>query len=157
MTKERVKKIRSSMNKLLYEKKVVSVVDIFQDIDILSKKDYEDWRFGRINYLERVCKGNLHKLSDTVSEIFKYAREKDLKITTTVYKKWGKGKKITLRFSKFGKESIEKRYSSSFMYKKSKKGEKTKKEKIEDTTDKKIKGENIKEQKHDNRRSRIKF
>ena len=42
MTKERVKKIRSSMNKLLYEKKVVSVVDIFQDIDMLSKKDYED-------------------------------------------------------------------------------------------------------------------
>ena len=135
MTKERVKKIRSSMNRLLYEKKVVSVVDIFIDLDILSKKDYEDWRFGRINYLERVCKGSLHKLSDTVSEIseiFKYAREKDLKITTTVYKKWGKGKKITLRFSKFGKESIEKRYSSSFMYKNPKKDEIIRKGKIEE-------------------------
>ena len=35
MTKERVKKIRSSMNKLLYEKEVVSVVDIF--IDLVKK------------------------------------------------------------------------------------------------------------------------
>ena len=130
MTKERVKKIRSSMNKLLYEKEVVSVVDIFIDLDILSKKDYEDWRFGRINYLERVCKGSLHKLSDTVSEIFKYAREKDLKITTTVYKKWGKGKKTTLRFTKYGKQSIEKRYSSNFMYKNDKKVRKEKIEKI---------------------------
>ena len=34
-------KIKESMDKLLNEKKVVSVVDVFIDIGILNIKDYE--------------------------------------------------------------------------------------------------------------------
>ena len=66
MTKDRVKKIRSSMSELLYKKKVVSVVDVFIDLGILDVKDYEKWRKGQIDYLERVFKGSLGKLSKTI-------------------------------------------------------------------------------------------
>ena len=104
MNSNRTKKIESSMSKLLYEKKVVSVVDVFIDLGILDVKDYEKWRKGQIDYLERVCKGSLGKLSKTIDDIFKYAREKNLKISSTYYKKWGKGRKMKLRFSKYGKE-----------------------------------------------------
>ena len=68
-------KIKESMDKLLNEKKVVSVVDVFIDIGILNIKDYEKWRKGQIDYLERVCRGNLNKLSKIIDEIFKYAKD----------------------------------------------------------------------------------
>ena len=97
-------KIKESMDKLLNEKKVVSVVDVFIDIGILNIKDYEKWRKGQIDYLERVCRGNLNKLSKIIDEIFKYAKDKNLKVSTSFYRKYGKGKKTKLRFSKFGKE-----------------------------------------------------
>ena len=32
-------------------------------IGVLPKQKYEDWRFGRVDYLERVCTVNLRKLS----------------------------------------------------------------------------------------------
>ena len=38
-------------------------VDVMMDIGILPKQQYENWRFGRIPYLEAVCKVNLRKLS----------------------------------------------------------------------------------------------
>ena len=34
-------------------------VDVLMDIGVLSKQDYENWRFGKVPYLERVCKINL--------------------------------------------------------------------------------------------------
>ena len=36
-----------------------TVVDVLMDIGVLDKAKYEDWRFGRIPYLERVCTINL--------------------------------------------------------------------------------------------------
>lgn len=47
-----------------------TVVDVLMDIGVLQKDKYEDWRFGRIPYLERVCMVNLGKLS-TVRHIFR--------------------------------------------------------------------------------------
>ena len=69
-----------------------------------GEKNYEKWRKGQIDYLERVCRGNLNKLSKIIDEIFKYAKDKNLKVSTSFYRKYGKGKKTKLRFSKFGKE-----------------------------------------------------
>ena len=47
----------------------ISPVDVLIKMDILSVKDYENWRFGRVPYLERVCKTNLNKLSLIIKEI----------------------------------------------------------------------------------------
>ena len=35
-----------------------TTVDVLMDIGVLSKEDYKRWRFGKIDYLERVCKTN---------------------------------------------------------------------------------------------------
>ena len=59
---------------------------------LLDVRDYERWRKGQVDYLERVCKGSISKLSDTIREIYKYAREQNLKIGITCYMKYGKGK-----------------------------------------------------------------
>lgn len=98
------------------EKGLVTIVDTFIDIGILDKLDYEKWRKGQIIYLEKACKGNLNKLSETVKEIYKYSQELDLVQRYTFYKKHGKGR-IQLRFSKSGQENIEKRYATHFISK----------------------------------------
>ena len=36
--------------------------DVLMDIGVLDKKKYDDWRQGRVPYLEAVCMVNLHKL-----------------------------------------------------------------------------------------------
>ena len=53
------KKVKSLVNSLRYEKGLVCTVDILLGLDYISKKDFEDWRFGRIDYLEKACNINL--------------------------------------------------------------------------------------------------
>ena len=57
------KEVKRLVHSNRYEKGYVCSVDILLQLDYLTKKDYEDWRFGRIDYLERVCKTNLSKLT----------------------------------------------------------------------------------------------
>lgn len=116
MNQEQLKvKVISAANDLVNEKGYVAPVDIFMKIDILSKTDYEDWRTGRIPYLEKVCKVNLNKMSLIMKELKSYALKNNFKLSFTVYKKWGKGTKIDLRFSKSGNENIENAYSTHFI------------------------------------------
>ncbi len=116
MKEERIKQIRNSINSQIKQKGFVTVVDTFIDVGILDKENYEKWREGQIIYLEKVCKGNLNKLSEILKEIYKYSKELNLKENYTFYKKYGKGK-VKLRFSKLGKDNIEKRYSTHFIMK----------------------------------------
>jgi len=112
-------KVHSSMYHQLQKNGVATPVQVLIDLDVLTVSDYENWRFGRIDYLERVCKVNLHKLSYIMKEIRSYARKNDLKASWTFYKQWGrKGKKptIKLRFSKSGGEEIERNYATHYIY-----------------------------------------
>jgi len=67
------KKAKKMVNSLQYEKGLVCAIDILQRLDYLSKKDYVDWRFGRIDYLEKVCNANLSKLTLIIKTIRKTA------------------------------------------------------------------------------------
>ena len=103
------------MYKLIKEKGVASPVEVLMEIGVLTKEKYEDWRFGRTSYLERVCQINLSKLSTINHEIRDYARKNDLKPSWTDYRKWGKGNRIKLRFSKSGDERIEQLYATHYV------------------------------------------
>lgn len=93
-------------------------VDVLMDIGVLQKDKYEDWRFGRISYLERVCTINLHKLSTVRHQMRVYAQKAGLKPSFCYYKQWGTKKKggqgrkpvIPLRFSKSGNPDVERGY-----------------------------------------------
>jgi len=112
------KKVKNSVNSLRYEKGFVCAVDVLQKLDYLSKKDYEDWRFGRIDYLEKVCNANLHKLTLINKTIKKTAKDLKLDESWTGYNQYGKGLKRRLRFSKSGNENIEKAYATHYIDKK---------------------------------------
>ena len=89
---------------------------MLMDLGYLKKEHYENWRHGRVPYLERVCTVNLSKLSTIRHEMRVYARKAGLKPSFCFYKQWAvKGKTIPLRFSKYGKEEIEKQYATHFV------------------------------------------
>ena len=108
-------KVHSIMAALISEKGVASTVDVLMAVGYLSKEDHENWRFGRVPYLERVCRVNLSKLSSISHEIRVYAQKHGLKPSWTDYRKWGKGKPTRLRFSKSGNERIEELYATHYV------------------------------------------
>lgn len=90
--KELINRIRAAFNKLLSEKNYVAMVDVLIEINVLSKKDYDAWRYGRISYLERVIRLNLRKINILMKELRKCAVENELKPSYTAYMRWGRGK-----------------------------------------------------------------
>jgi hypothetical protein len=108
-------KVHSAMYTLIKDKGVASPVEVLMAVGVLSKADYENWRFGRVAYLERVCNVNLRKLSVINREIRVYAGQHSLKPSWTDYRKWGKGENIRLRFSKSGEEQIERLYATHYV------------------------------------------
>ena len=106
---------------LIKENGIASPAKVLIAIGALSKEDYERWRFGKVDCLERVCKINLRKLSFVNHEIHAYAHKHGLKPSWTYYKQWGankkssEGKAVMLRFSKSGNEGIEKQYATHYV------------------------------------------
>ena len=100
-----------------------TAVDVLMDIGVLQKEKYEDWRFGRIPYLERVCMVNLGKLSTVRHQMRVYAQKAGLNPSFCCYKQWGAKKKggqgrkpvIPLHFSKSGNPEVERWYATHFV------------------------------------------
>lgn len=111
--------VRTEMDTQCKLRGYVAPVDVLMGIGILSKKDYESWRFGQVRYLEAVCGCNLSKLSLVLREIRAYARMKGLKPSLASYVRWGKKScgsgKEKLQFSKSGKPELEGWYATHFV------------------------------------------
>ena len=90
---------------------------------VLTKQKYEDWRYGKVDYLERVCNCNLKQLSFIMKQIRAYSIKAGYKPSFCYYKRWGIKKKngqghkpvIPLRFSKSGNPEIEKAYATHYV------------------------------------------
>ena len=108
-------KVTRAVYELLKDDIFVTPVDVFIKIGVLTKEAYEDWRFGRITYLEKVISCNLSKANRILRILRLHAKDRGLKPSKTVYKKWGKGKKIFLRFSKSGNPALEEAYSTHYV------------------------------------------
>ena len=111
------KKIKQIISDLSDEKGYICSIDVLLGLEYLSKTDYEKWRNGQVDYLERVCQTNLGKLTTINKIIRQVAAKMNLVPSLTVYNKWGKGPKQKLRFSKSGDFNIEKAYSTHFLNK----------------------------------------
>jgi len=112
------KKVKQFTSELAYTKGYVCSVDVLIKLGYLTEDDYQDWRFGRIPYLEKACQTNLHKLSTINRLIRKYSAEWNLDKSWTAYHKWGRGPKKVLTFSKSRDHQIETLYATHFLNKK---------------------------------------
>ena len=116
-TIELEKKVKQVVHSLSYEKGFVCSVDVLLKLAYLSKEDYESWRFGRIDYLEKACQVNLSKLSFINQKIRKNANELGLESSWTGYNKYGKGVSKRLIFSKSRDTKIEDAYATHYVNK----------------------------------------
>lgn len=112
---ELAKKVKQIVHRNCYTKGYICSADLLMDLGVLKKKAYEDWRFGRIDYLERACTVNLKQLTLISSLMRKHAAELKLKSSFTAYHAWGKGPKRALRFSKSGNKKIETLYATHYI------------------------------------------
>jgi len=108
-------KIVRAVESILAKGDVVTPIDVFVHMDLLSKADVESWRFGRVPYLERVIHCSLGKTSRILRILRMHAHDLNMRPSPTAYVKWGKGQRTPLRFSKTGDPNLEEAYSRHFL------------------------------------------
>ncbi len=115
--KELIPKVHNAMYQQIQKRGYATTVDTLMDIGILRKADYENWRNGKVPYLEKVCQINLKKLGFILRQMQSYGKKNGLKESWTFYKQWSrKGKStVQLRFTKTGDENIERRYATHYI------------------------------------------
>jgi hypothetical protein len=86
--------------------------ELFIEMDILTEKNYQDWRKGRVPFLEGVITCNLTKLARIMTDVRGLARE--LGQDRIV------GGKQKCRYSKSGNPHLEEEYRSTYSKRKNK-------------------------------------
>jgi hypothetical protein len=108
-------KVVNAVSTVLAKKNFVAPIDLFVEMGLLDKADLEAWRFGSIEYLERVLHGNLSKLNRILRILKLHAQSLNLKPSFTAYVRWGKKPRTRLRFSKNVDENLEIAYATHFV------------------------------------------
>ena len=99
-------RITRAVEGVLRRGNVVAPVDVLIEMELLTRERLEEWRHGRVPYLERVIHCNLTRLGRLLRILRFHAHDLNLKPSWTAYMRWGKGPKQRLRFSKTGEPKV---------------------------------------------------
>jgi hypothetical protein len=99
----------------LSRQKYVSAIDVLCGMGLLTSAHVDDWRKGRVDFLERVIQGNLKKISSSMAIFRRWATEKGLKPSETGYVRHTRGGPLALQFTKSGNPGIEKSYRTHYV------------------------------------------
>ena len=108
-------RVTSAAEAALAHHHYVSAIDVLTGMGLLTPAHLQDWRKGRVDFLERVIHTNLKKISLSMKVFHRWARAKGLKPSETRYVRRGRGGTVDLRFSKFGDPGIERSYRTHFV------------------------------------------
>jgi hypothetical protein len=95
-------------------RKYVTAIDVLVGLGWLRPPHVEQWRQGRIDYLERVTQADLRKVSRARSVFRSWALDRGLKPSETAYVARSRGRP-PLRFSKSGDAGIERAYGTHWI------------------------------------------
>ncbi len=109
-------RIQRAVATVLQRGSVVTPIDILVEMGLLTPPRIEDWRRGRVPYLERVVDCNLTRLSRILRILRLHAHDLNLVPSVTVYTRWGKGPRRRLRFTKAGEPGPEEAYARHFVW-----------------------------------------
>jgi hypothetical protein len=109
-------RIERAVATLLKTRKVVTPIDVLVGMQLLTYEKVEDWRRGRVAYLERVINCNLIRLSRLLRILRFHAHDLNLVPSMTDYRRHGKGPKQRLRFTKTGDTRLEVAYATHFVW-----------------------------------------
>lgn len=101
--------------KALHHQHFVSAIDVFVGMGLLQPIHVQDWRKGKIQYLESVIQGSLGKISHAMKCFQNWAKQRGLKASKTCYLARTSGPKRELRFSKTGNPDIESAYQTHYV------------------------------------------
>lgn len=99
----------------LEHKSYVTAIDVFCGMGLLAPSHLNDWRQGRVDYLERVMQGNLSKISEVMKLFREWARQANLKPSETLYVRRTRSGTLDLRFSRSGDPDIERAYRTHYV------------------------------------------
>lgn len=91
---------------------VVAPVDVLVGMGLLRTDHLEDWRRGRVVFLERAITSNLSRVSRILRIMRFHAHDLDLEPSFTIYNRHGKGQTQRLQFSKTGDPNLETAYAT---------------------------------------------
>lgn len=102
--------------RILAKSDEVAPVEVLMEMGNLTKPNYDAWRRGQVPYLERVFEGSLSKANRILRIIGFHVHDLNMVPKNSTYRKAGKGKKYSLRFSKTGNKRIEEAYSRHYCW-----------------------------------------
>ena len=102
-----------AVSAILQTGKVVAPVDVLVAMGLLAPERVEDWRRGRLAYLERVVRCNLSRLLRILRF---HAHDLHLVPSFVAYVRWGKGPKLRLRFTRTGDPNLEQAYATHLVW-----------------------------------------
>lgn len=112
---ELIKRIEASMVSQCYSRGYAAPVDVLIEIGVLTKRNYTEWRYGKVSYLEKVCMGNLKKMRLIISQIQNCGRNHKFKESYTYYRQWASKTTKLLQFSKYNDADLEKAFATHYV------------------------------------------
>jgi hypothetical protein len=112
------KRVAKAAGAALGARGYVSAVDVLVGMGWLDPKLLEDWRRGRVDFLERVVHANLSRISKAMKLFRAWAAARELRPSETAYVRWTRGHRPPLRFSKSGNPNIERSYRTHWVSRK---------------------------------------
>lgn len=92
----------------------VTAIDVLSGLGWLPGARLEDWRRGRLPYMEAGVTANLHKLSAAMKIFSDWARSRGLQPGESAYVAWARDRH-PLRFSKSGERALERAYCTHWV------------------------------------------
>jgi hypothetical protein len=96
------------------KRKFVTAIDVLVGVGSLEPRRVDEWRRGRVDYLERVAVANLGKVSTAMRSFRGWAQARGLKPSETAYVARTRDRR-PLRFSKSGDPEIERAYRTHWV------------------------------------------
>ena len=98
----------------LTKRKFVTAIDVLVGVGWLEPRRVDEWRQGRVDYLERVTVANLGKISTAMRSFRGWAQARGLMPSETAYVARTRDRR-PLRFSKSGNPEIERAYGTHWV------------------------------------------
>ncbi|MGI8559574.1 MAG: DUF2293 domain-containing protein [Solirubrobacteraceae bacterium] len=108
------RRVVQAAERALAQRKFVTSIDVLVGLGWLEPRRVDEWRQGRVDYLERVVIASLGKISTAMRVFRAWAKMHDLTPSETGYVARSRGR-APLRFSKSGDPAIERAYRTHWV------------------------------------------
>ncbi len=108
------RRVAAAAEAALAERRFVTAIDVLVGMGWLTPGQVDQWRQGRVEYLERVTSANLHKLSSTMAIFRRWATARGLQPSETDYVARTRDRR-RLQFSASGAPAIERAYRTHWV------------------------------------------